>query len=272
MPGSLGPSPRGAVGAYFLAVPIDLATLARMDAQGYEELVALTDDNRQAATLSKAHTFICDDGRTYWLKGKAQHGLVAELVAGRLAALVGAGPVARIVRVTSEALPADGSCEHLLGVIVGSEDEKAAVNSRELDQLAPPEFNPELLDPESRALVVAFQTWIGVKDVQVLVNFKSGRIGSIDHGDCFSDTTAGDEPKLNRLTIKGVPDSLGSDQVSLGGAAKKIEEVTDQEILEAVARVPDGTAWQSAVDRRVEIAKWLVGRRGELREVLKTWA
>jgi len=253
-------------------VPIDLVTLTRMDAKGYTELVALNDDGRQAATQSRAHTFVCDDGKVYWLKGRAQRGLVADLIGGRLAARVKAGPVSRIVRVPSEAVPPDGSQDHLLGLVVGSEDEKAAVNSRELDRVAPATFDPRLIDPASRALVVAFQTWIGVGDTQVLVNLKTGYIRSIDHGECFMNPARTANLMLNRLSIKGVPDGLGSDPASRDAAAGTIEAVSDQDILEAVSGVPDGASWDSACDRRLAIATWLVGRRGKIREVLETWA
>lgn len=50
-----------------------------------------------------------------WVKRKAQRGLVAELVAGRLGVLVEAAPRAVIVNVENAAMPADGSANHLPG-------------------------------------------------------------------------------------------------------------------------------------------------------------
>lgn len=94
---------------------------------------------------------MCVDGKTYWVKDKAQQGLVAELIGRRLAAKVGAGPISRIIRLTPEAAKADGSQNHLLGVVVGSEDEKNLINTRDLGLLAPGDFDPKLVDPSARA-------------------------------------------------------------------------------------------------------------------------
>ena len=226
-------------------------------------------------THSQAHTFICVDGKTYWVKGRAQQGLVAELIGGRLASKVGAGPVARIIRVTPEATPAGGSADHLIGVVVGSEDEQNVMNSRDLDKLTPEDFeakfDAKLVDPKARALVVAFQTWIGVGDVQVLINLKTGKVRSIDHGECFTATNPVVDPTLNLLSIKGLDPKLGSDAASVAAAADQIEAVTDQQILDAVAGIPLGESWRSPASRRLEIATWLAARRPLVREVMKAW-
>ena len=254
-------------------MPIDLATLTSLDARGYDVREALSWEGRTSPTThSAAHTFICVDGKTYWVKGRAQQGLVSELIGGRLAARVGAGPVARIIRVTPEATPADGSADHLIGVVVGSEDEQNVINNRDLDRLAARDFDAQLVDPRARALVVAFQTWIGVGDVQVLINLKSGKIRSIDHGECFTATQQLTAPSLNLVSIKGVPDTLGNEAASVAAAADQIEAVTDQQILDAVAGIPLGDPWKSPASRRLEIATWLAGRRRMVREVMEQWA
>lgn len=262
----------GQVGSpYDPGVPIDLVTLTSLDAKGYEVREALSWQGRTSGTFSASHTFLCVDSKTYWVKGKAQQGLVAELICGRLAAKLGAGPLARIIRVTPEATPADGSANHLLGVVVGSEDEQNVINSRDLQLLAPGDFKPQLVDPEARALVVAFQTWIGLGDVQVLINLKSGKIRSIDHGDCFAATQQPLAPTLTVLSIPGVPDTLGNDPPSATAAADQIEAVTDQQILDAVAGIPLGDSWTSPASRRLEIAIWLAARRGMVRGVISQW-
>jgi len=253
-------------------VPVDLATLMGFDAKGYDVLEALSPEGRSTKTHSESHTFICVDGKTYWVKGKAQQGLVAELIGGRLAAKVGAGPTSRIIRLTPEAAKADGSQNHLLGVVVGSEDEKNVINTRDFGLLAPGDFDPKLVDPSARALVVAFQTWIGVADVQILVNLKTGRIRSIDHGDCFMATDHLTDPVLTVVPIDGVPSSLGNDPTSLEAAADRIESVTDQQVVEAVARIPLGDPWKSPASRRLEIANWLAYRRSKVRDVIAKWA
>ncbi len=245
--------------------------MSSLDARGYEVREALSWEGRKSVSHSSAHTFMCVDGKTYWVKGTAQQGLVAELICGRLAARVGAGPLARIIRVTPEATPADGSADHLLGVVVGSEDEQNVVNSRDLQKLTPGEFEARLVDAKARALVVAFQTWIGLGDVQVLINLKSGKIRSIDHGDCFTATQQPADPSLTVLPITGVPNGLGSDPTSVASAAGLIEAVTDQQILEAVSGIPIGATWRGPVARRLEIASWLAARRGKVRGVISKW-
>jgi hypothetical protein len=257
-------------------VPIDLVLLTSLDARGYEVREALSREGRASPTThSKAHTFICVDGKTYWVKGTAQQGLVAELICGRLAARVGAGPLARVIRVTPEALPAGGAADHLLGVVVGSEDEQNVMNGRDLDQLTPEDFQAKfdanLVDPKARALVVAFQSWVGVGDVQILVNLKTGKIRSIDHGECFNVTDPAATPTLIVLPIKGVPQDLGSDSESVDAAATQIEAVTDQQILDAVSGIPLGEPWKSPAARRLAIATWLAARRPLVREVMKAW-
>lgn len=251
---------------------IELSALTTLDAHGYEVLDAITFEGRRAPTHSAAHTFICIDGRTYWVKGRAQQGLVTELICGRLASRVGAGPLARIVRVTADAAAGAGStADHLLGVVVGIEDEKNGINIRDLATLAPT-FDPRLVDAASRALVVAFQTWIGVGDTQALLNTATGRIASIDHGECFMATGAASSPQLTVLSIAGVPDNHGSDHASVDAAAARIEAVTDQHLVDAVTRIPLGDdPWKSPANRRLEIANWLAGRRGQVRKVLSQW-
>jgi hypothetical protein len=252
-------------------VPIDLSTLQAADAKGYDVLEALSHEGRMSPTFSSAHTFICVDGKTYWVKASAQQGLVAELIAGRLASRTSAGPAARIIRVTPEAVPADGSANHLIGVVVGSEDERSTVNTRELALLAPGRFNPGAVDAASRALVVAFQTWLGVGDVQVLVNLSTGHLRSIDHGECFTTTGQLTDPVLVVLSIQGMADDVGRDDASIDSAASRIEAVTDQQLTDAVARIPLGDPWKSPADRRLEIANWLAHRRGKIREVMAQW-
>jgi len=133
-------------------------------------LDALSHGGLGRPTHAQPNTFVCADGKTYWVKGRAQQGLVAELIAGRLAAKVGAGPLARVIRVPHEALPTGGQAAHLEGVIVGLEDVPNTVNGRELAGILGPGVLPAAgIDPVSRALVFVFQTWIGVGDTQVLV-------------------------------------------------------------------------------------------------------
>ncbi len=131
---------------------LDPASVAALDGSGYVVLEALTPGTlRSASTHARPHTFVCIDGKTYWVKGNAQQGLVAELIAGRLAAMVGAGPPARIVRVTPAVLPATGEAAHLEGIVVGSEDQPGTVNARDLEPFVRNgTFQPGAVDPAAR--------------------------------------------------------------------------------------------------------------------------
>jgi hypothetical protein len=80
------------------------------------------------------------------------------------------------------------------------------------------------------------------------------------------------DPVLTVVPIDGVPSSLGNDPTSLEAAADRIEAVTDQQVVEAVARIPLGDPWKSPASRRLEIANWLAYRRSKVREVIATWA
>jgi hypothetical protein len=69
---------------------VDADALAKLDARGFTVLESIGHDRPPPAgshaTHATAHAFVCVDGNTYWIKRKAQQGLVAELVAGRLGA------------------------------------------------------------------------------------------------------------------------------------------------------------------------------------------
>jgi len=252
---------------------IDQSSLARLDARGYTTIEALTDAGLgQSPTHARPNAFVCIDGKTYWVKGRAQQGLVAELIAGRLAAELDAGPMARVIRVTVEVLPHGGTADHLQGVVAGLEDLPGTVNGRDLAPfIANGRFQPGLVEPASRARVVVFQTWIGAGDSQVLVRLSDGTVFSIDHGDCFGSTAGQTDPTVVLTAIPGVPPEVGKEARYVSPAVEQIESITDGKLLEAVAGVPMGGEWRSPVERRVQIASWLAYRRGRLREVMRAW-
>lgn len=256
----------------------DSSLLEKHDRAGYTVLEALTaatfaDRPRSSSSHARPGAYVCVDGKTYWLKAKAQQGLVAELITGRLAATVGAGPSARIVRLTEAALDPNQPEEHLLGVVMGSEDRPGTVNARDLAALhAAGTVQPGLIDPGTRALVVAFQTWLGLGDVQVLVGMTDGRVFSVDHGECFGNITYPAAVPTPVITgIPGVQPELGREATHILPALAKIEAVTDDEILKAVTQIPSGEAWRSPSDRRLAIGRWVAERRSTLRGVLESW-
>lgn len=224
------------------------AVLSALDSRGYTVLEALTPGPRSSpSTYSKPSTFICVDGKTYWVKASVQQGLVAELISGGLAAQVRAGPAARIIRVTPQVAQMAGAPE-LAGIVVGTEDVPDAVNARDLEPfIQDGRFDPGLLDSGSRMLVVAFQTWLGVQDSQVLIKLTTGAVLTIDHGDTFGNTGALTEPQVVCTHIPGVDDTVGREHQQVRRAVARIEAISDRSLLEAVARVPAGEAWRSPI-------------------------
>jgi len=252
----------------------DAYVLAPLDAKGYTVLEAVTMAPLPAsASHSKPNAVVCVDGGTYWAKGSVQQGLVAELIAGRLAAEVGVGPIARIIRTTKALLPADGSANHILGVVVGSRDMPGVANARDLQTLLGGQPLPAgSIDASSRAKVTAFHTWLGMGDAQVLVNLTDGKVWSIDHGECFGAvSTPTPIPTIVAVDIPGTDPDLGREKQHVLPAIDAIEAVTDAAILNAISQIPSADEWRSPVARRLSIGRWLAERRQTVRGVMEAW-
>jgi hypothetical protein len=134
-------------------------------------------------------------------------------------------------------------------------------------------FSANLIDPLERAKVVAFQTWMGAEDAQVLVDFLDRKLLSIDHGGCFA--------QIDRLTgrldvvatvIPGTDPSIGRQIDLVEEAVYQIESICDQDLLEVVSCIPEGARWDAGIDRRLAIGAWLAHRRDHLRPALMEWA
>jgi len=247
---------------------MDRARLDALDASGYEVLDALSHVRAPPqGSHATPHAFVAVDGKIYWVKAQAQRGLVNELIGGRLASAVGVGPMARIVRVPAEALPADGSANHLKGTNVGLEDLTGTLNARELQLFGVTTLDPAKVSVGDRALVVAFHSWTASNDAQVLLNLQTGRVHTIDFGDSFSDVA--DEPGLIVLDLPGIDAQHG--RAAAESACERIEGVTDEQILQAVARVPWGDGWGASPDMRLALAQRLVDRRSKVRGVMMLW-
>lgn len=251
---------------------MDEAQLGAIDNAGYVVVDAITHVRGPTQGSSQTpHLFVCTDGRGYWVKAGAQEGLLAELIAGRLAAVVQAGPHARVIRVPPEALPSDGSASQLEGLVVGIENEEGTINARELGTVGVSALPPSSVRADLRARVVVFQSWIGVSDQQVLLDLRNGRILSIDHGACFGATDNHVDPTLVVTSIPGVPDDHGHDAEHVAAAVDRVESVSDDDLLRSVAQVPLGAVWRSDSKRRLQIARWLAYRRDKVREVVTGW-
>lgn len=249
------------------------STISALDRDGYKPLEAITYSGfTPTSTHARPTKFVCDDGRTYWVKSAAQEGIVVELIAGRLGALIGASPVARIVHVPRQSLPLSGEADHLQGIVVGIQDVPESQNARDLQPfIGRREFDPATIDTRFRARVVAFQSWLGVSDQQVLVRFTDGAIFSIDHGACFGSVNPVSDPTIVLTKIPAVADSVGKDPDCVEAAIRQVEQITDQQIAECVSRIPSFDPWKSEAQRRLQIAEWLIHRRRPPRGVMEQW-
>lgn len=241
--------------------------------RGYLVLEAIQADGRQSGTFSRSCVFTAVDGNGYWVKAEAQQGLVAELICGRLARIAHRAPNVQVIRVTKEALPNAIDCSHLTGVVFGSQDMSGAVNARDLQPLiGGATFDPNVVSQLARARVIAFQTWMGVNDAQVLVRLTAGDLFSFDHGAAFQDVSDRTDPKVVVTDIPGVDLKIGKRPGDMAVAIKELEAITDNQILDSVSNIPHGEPWRSLLARRSEIAEFLIDRRSRLQGVLMGWA
>jgi hypothetical protein len=262
---------------------VELADIAIRDLKGFEPLQAIAHVAGPKSSASQPASFICLDGQTYWLKGtlgvskpNGFGGLVAELIAGRLADKIGAGPEARVVNVPNEALPAGHNCNHLVGLCVGHREVKAAVSSKEdIDpMLATGAFDPGKVDPESRARVIALHTWLGSQDGdQVLVSMIDGTVSGVDYAAAFRNL-APQDPVLTVGRIDNVAADACKAADVIGPAIAAVAAVSDDLLLDIAAGMPviDNDIWQSSVENRLQIVEWLSQRRAKVEEVLIAWA
>jgi hypothetical protein len=255
---------------------LDLNALQGLDGQGYRVLDALTPsevEDPPGGSLANPRGFVVVTGDTYWVKAKAQDGLAAELIAGRLASRIGAGPRAEVVRVTAEAAGSSPELTQLVGLNVGTLDVANTINAKDVPQFVGQgnTFRADRVDAASKARVAAFQTWLGMGDAQILIDLGTGKIHSIDHGEWCGRITAGDDPQPVVTGVQGIDGDVGRKWSLVEPAVEEIESVDDAELLEAVACVPQFESWNADADRRLAIALALADRRDAVRGVMRTW-
>jgi hypothetical protein len=212
---------------------------------------------------------------TLWVKAKAQNGLSAELVTGRVGEQLGVAPGASVVLVPRAALASDGTSNHLEGLNVGTFEIVGSVNGRHLADLNP-NFDAALLDPESWAKASVFQTFVESGDTQVLIEVSNGRIWSIDHGDALSSAYLSQPPATVSLTQRDVEImNQRVDMVAQGPAAlemvEQIEGLSDDDLLEAVVGIPEGGSWGSSEETRFNLWQALKTNRSLIRQVIEQW-
>lgn len=250
------------------------AALDHAEAAGPPEIVVAWTHERgpRRQTLASPHLFLCDDGKRYWVKTRAQGGLFAELVAGRLGDLTGYAPRARVVEVVGAALPPDLPDVHPLGIFVGIEDIPGALNTKDdlREAIRAQTFAPATLDARSWIAASLFRLWLAAGDAQALVAPDTGHVWSHDHGDAFGAGFTTQIPAAPAYIpiAPGGPPALKEHLLPVLAA---VMSVTNDQIVQTVARMPDNGAWQAPRDRRLAVARGLAQRRAEIGRVARGW-
>jgi len=239
-----------------------------------EQLTAIAPDlvAGQEGSRQNPPRYIATNGLNYWLKGNPQAAgphncLVAELLAGRLGASIGASPPVAVIELPSmAALP-----EHrqLVGWCFGSRDIPGSLNIRQFKSrgLAIP---LEAFDPTQAALVWAFQVWIGQGDWQCLINSADGRIYSLDHENWSSfEAPASPCPPVHNHEDLG---PVGCDATAVDRAATIIEAMDEDAILEMCTDVPQLTRLEVPAGHLEAVAESLIRRKHhEVRQRMMEW-
>lgn len=224
------------------------------------------------ATYATPAKVVGSDGRMYWIKGKAQSGLTVELVTGRLMSRLGAGPNAQMMEVPAIVFRDDPSLGRFRGPLVGIDHLPETVSTREIGQMIGQGiFDPRRIDPMSRALAVAAQTWMNVEDAQVRVGILDGQVYSVDHGIALDARLKGRPTNIVISPIPGISTDIGRSWDVMKRAVELIESITELEILAAVSGIPDAPGWQSGFARRLAIAAWLIKRQRYISLSMREW-
>jgi hypothetical protein len=218
-------------------------------------------------TYSSPHRFVDDKGRIVLVKARAQQGLGAEAFANILAHQLDAGPESFVIDIGAGTVPEDGRLNHLIGLKVATVELEGTVNHEQLFQMggAP---NPDKVDWESWARVVAFQTWIYAGDPQAVFRWSDGRVFSVDHGACFRELLRGGPAGVIVPELHGVA-GVPFDRRALARALDTIESITESDLVEAASGIPDGPDWRMPIDRRLRIVEWLLNRQIGVRKVVE---
>jgi hypothetical protein len=247
---------------------LDINDLAKLDQVVLSPLLAIEDKGNAAiGSFATPRKFLCSDAHLYWVKWQSQHGLVTELIAGRLASLLGAGPKAEIINIPPGIFNLSGNDINFEGLVVGSQDIPNTENARYISQHLSANQIP--LDIPSLCRVIGFQTWLGVSDQQALIELTNGRVFSIDHGDVFSDAQM--RRDFNVVLIPQLQINLVKIPLYIYNVIGDIENIADNVILNIVSKVPDEPRWDSSRPRRFGIFDWLRNRRDNIRREMDKW-
>lgn len=242
------------------------ATLERLDSHGMSWVWAQAPVSlqQQGGRYARPRAYLCSDSTVCWVKERSQAGLASELIANRLAFTLGIGPRPKIVRMDA-ILNAFDENEYT----VGTENVPSVISSKELVE-ARTQLAPGTVHLPTLAHVSVFQSWIDVVDNQVLISLADGRVHSYDHGDTFRSLLPG-RPRMIVPAIPGVQLRWADLRIPAMDMAGRIASLGTLEILEAVARMPIAAHWQSTLDRRMSIARWLVKRQPFILAEVDRW-
>lgn len=249
--------------------------LRLLDAEGVQIVDGIASAGpARFASYTTPHRFVATDGATYWVKHRAQEGLGAECIAARLAEQVGIGPRAAIIRIGALAVPVDGSLDRFLGTVLGLRHVPDVLNADEMTALigvGAGAFDQKKVDAQTWADVTAFQTWINAEDSQVFVRVTDGHILSADHGACFGKLLPGPPRRVVTPRIPGITE-WRCDAAVLERSIARIEGLTEVQLLQAAAGIPEDGEWRALFARRLAVVEWLIKRQMTLREVMLSWA
>jgi hypothetical protein len=203
------------------------------------------------------------------VKRRAQDGLGAEFGGNRIAALLSVGPATRVIEIPRAALPADGRLDYLAGLQLGTYQLDDVMNDDELRKFAPT-LDADRIDWWSWARVVAMQTWLYVGNPQAVLRLTDGQIFSVDHGMCFAELVRGGPTGVVVPPLHGVA-GTPFDSRCVSAAVEAIESILEDDLIAAMAEIPEDQAWRMPLDRRIRIVDWLLDRQFGVRKVLEPW-
>lgn len=217
-------------------------------------------------TYAPPHRFVGTDARTYLVKPRAQEGLGAELIAGRIGAFLGIAAETIVMEIGAASLPRNGSLDHFSGPQLAMRELEPVFNNEELVAYGMSPLRDQV-DWDSWSLVLCFQSWLYVRDAQAVLRWTDGKVFSVDHGNCFFELAKGPTTGVVAPSLHSVSGTR-FDASRLHAAVREIELIPEQILLELVSNVPDGDNWRMPIERRLRIAEWLLRRQPSVRDVL----
>lgn len=248
--------------------------LRQLDRVGFQPIYVLTcEPDEVEQTFAAPVKVVCSDGQMYWLKARAQDGLLSEIATARLNKRLGTGPEGRIVEVPASVFWNEPRLGRFIHSSVGVRHLPETASTREIRALlGRGRFDARLVDAESRARVIASQTWFNIDDAQVRVGLRDGRVHSVDHGAALDARLKGRPTRIVVTEIPGVSPDLGRDWSVMRPAIELIESVSEAEILAAVSSMPNDGSWRATFARRIAVAEWLIRRQKNIGEVMQAWS